>query len=401
MHPIPDLVQNVVLFIPFGYFGYLALFSDRRLLRARFVIAIAIMGFALSFCVEAMQTMSSIRFASVSDLATNTIGATLGALAGWIYARSFRHYVRKTWTGAVTTQPGLLIIPALFGILVIVMLAPFVPTLDVGNVRGQLRFILLDPFAGKAFGSLLADAVLFAGLGYAMTRELPRVMLGRGWLDARDRNYDIKAQWLTALVMACVALGFEFLQFLFVHHQPMLVDAGANVVGGLTGVTVAGMTSRGRLRPASAPGDVVRQLPALVLTFAIAAPTLRALDPLILTSINDVHIFLQNLTWDQFLPFMNLFRNLNFATFFNVFEAASVYVILGYSLRALGKRPAVCFCWALLLAELLEVLQISIVGRTFDLTEGLLATTGALVGALAYDRFTRYRSLTPDSLTAA
>lgn len=90
-------------------------------------------------------------------------------------------------------------------------------------------------------------------------------------------------------------------------------------------------------------------------------------------------------TW-QFVPFWTLFRDMNSGAFGSVFEAALHYVPMGYVLVALGRHPAVAFGCAFAFAEVLEILQIGIAGRSFDITEGVYAGVGALTGAWALER---------------
>jgi len=123
--------------------------------------------------------------------------------------------------------------------------------------------------------------------------------------------------------------------------------------------------------------------PALALGFAVLAPALRALAPFDLVAPGEK---LADFDLWQLVPFWALFRNINPGTFRNVFEAAAHYVPMGYVLAALGRRPMTGFAWALVLAVALEVLQIGIAGRTFDITEGLYAGAGALIGAWVLDR---------------
>jgi len=70
-----DVVQNVLLFAPLGFF---AAGTNRRLLRAAAVAA------PLSVVVEWTQLYSHSRFPSATDVVSNVAGALLGAgLASW------------------------------------------------------------------------------------------------------------------------------------------------------------------------------------------------------------------------------------------------------------------------------------------------------------------------------
>lgn len=123
----------------------------------------------------------------------------------------------------------------------------------------------------------------------------------------------------------------------------------------------------------------------MVLGYAVLLPILRALAPFRFSSFA---AGLERVEWARQLPFFHFFMRINPLTMMNVVEAASAYLALGFALAALGRSILTSFGIALLLAELLEVLQIPVEGRTFDITEGILAASGALVGAYVYGRLT-------------
>ena len=80
-----DLVANVVAYVPIGLLGVIA--AAPRLHGARGWLAAAIVGIALSFAMEALQTYLPNRIPSNVDVATNALGAALGAAAGLALAR--------------------------------------------------------------------------------------------------------------------------------------------------------------------------------------------------------------------------------------------------------------------------------------------------------------------------
>src|SRR5258705_8290727 len=67
---IPDLVQNVLLFIPFGWFGVLSLESMRRRGAALGSLLVGLLGLSLSPVVDGLQAMSLDGSPSLSDTAT-------------------------------------------------------------------------------------------------------------------------------------------------------------------------------------------------------------------------------------------------------------------------------------------------------------------------------------------
>lgn len=384
LHSIPDMAQNVVLFLPFGFFGWLSIDRVRRAGPIQGPIQMALLGMLLSATVEVLQTMSLTRIPSASDVVTNTFGALAGASAAAIYAARFQDRVEATLTEIARAQPGLLIF---LGYLIAVAagsLAPFIPTLDVGALRASVRALIDHPWGLKPAGGLATDALLYSALGFLAARELPALFERRGWRPfSRGGAGGSKAGLFAAACVASLAFLLEAGQLFIIGHSPGLQDAVAGAIAGSSGALFAVAWSKGRPRPAAELGALTRSAPLLVLGFGILAPAFRALEPFALAPL---HEKLDAISVWNVIPFWALFQKVNLSTLRNVFEAAMYYVPLGYALHALGKHQPVAIAAAFILADVLEVLQIPIEGRTFDLTEGVYAAAGALVGALALDR---------------
>ncbi|MEV4702868.1 VanZ family protein [Actinoplanes sp. NPDC049316] len=70
-----ERTANLLLFIPFGFFGTLA---------ARRAVTTAVAGAALSFGIEGWQAVSGVRVATAADWLYNSGGALIGAAAGLV-----------------------------------------------------------------------------------------------------------------------------------------------------------------------------------------------------------------------------------------------------------------------------------------------------------------------------
>lgn len=132
-----DVLANVVAYVPFG--AFVALWPRRATPSARVCIALA-WGLVLSFALETLQMFLPPRDASLVDLAANTLGATLGGVAGASLVRASR--VR----GALSSLRHAAFLPGKLGdvglaLLVLWLVAqvnPGIPlfavTFDTGNV---------------------------------------------------------------------------------------------------------------------------------------------------------------------------------------------------------------------------------------------------------------------------
>lgn len=386
---IPDLVQNVVLFVPFGFFGALSL----KKISARGVILGTLMmgaiGFSLSLFVEILQTMSETRSPSASDLTTNTLGTLGGAFVALIYVRHFAARAEAQLIATSRAQPGFVIFSGYLVAIVIGSLAPFIPTLDISSLRANIRGLLDNPWGEKVFGALIADGLLWAALTFLAAYEaIPylrkRLSFGQAKRLSLRTVSRIGAACAAAAGVIVLAGALEFAQLFILGHSPGLQDVAVAAFAAIAGAVLVAVADSGPIAPARHLGELSRRRAWLVFAFAIAAPAARALSPLIFVSLEEK--MASDFSWWQLVPFWALFRNVNVSTFRNVFEAALFYLPLGWALASRGSSPRVVFVAALVLAEVLEILQLFIAGRTYDITEGLYAGACALAGAWALGR---------------
>ena len=78
---ILPIVGNIVLFIPWGFFAFIALYGVERPTVQTYVLTI-LLGLTFSAVIEGWQYFLPSRVADVNDVIWNTAGATLGAILG-------------------------------------------------------------------------------------------------------------------------------------------------------------------------------------------------------------------------------------------------------------------------------------------------------------------------------
>jgi len=78
---ILPIVGNIVLFLPWGFFAFIALYSVDRPTVQTYVLTI-LLGLTFSAVIEGWQYFLPSRVADVNDIIWNTAGATLGAILG-------------------------------------------------------------------------------------------------------------------------------------------------------------------------------------------------------------------------------------------------------------------------------------------------------------------------------
>ena len=80
------IVANVLLFVPWGFLMFLALYSVERPTVQTYVLTI-LLGFTFSCAIEAWQYFLPTRVADINDVIWNTVGTFLGAVAGHLRRR--------------------------------------------------------------------------------------------------------------------------------------------------------------------------------------------------------------------------------------------------------------------------------------------------------------------------
>jgi glycopeptide antibiotics resistance protein len=78
---IVPMIANVLLFLPWGFLTFIALYTLDRPTLQTYVLTI-LLGFSLSLGIEGWQYFLPSRVADINDVIWNTTGVVLGALLG-------------------------------------------------------------------------------------------------------------------------------------------------------------------------------------------------------------------------------------------------------------------------------------------------------------------------------
>jgi len=350
-----DVLQNVLLFVPFGAFGYLAA-KRRGVLRMVLVTAAAAL---LSMSVECLQLFTLDRTASFIDVITDTTGALMGAaavpigMAIWepvsAVAASLRWFAPREW------RPVALAL----GVTMAAAWEPFDATLDVGSIRHKLSALSHAPWQRPAFG----DELLYIGRYAALAG------LGAAWL--RVVGVRRPGLWAT-LGAAFLAIALEASQFFIDSRMPLPYEAAVAIAGVLLGSAVWLFAAD---RPRS--GGVAAAIIAWTFVAAavsMLAPFKRAGTP----------------TPFNWMPFLSAYEFTTASNVSHVIEVVLLYVPVGAAFAWVRPRSVTSYAAASVLAAAmqspLEYLQAWIPGRHPDITDILLAALGAGLGVWAARR---------------
>ncbi|MGB0631604.1 MAG: VanZ family protein [Alphaproteobacteria bacterium] len=149
-----DLLGNIGLFLPYGFFGMLAVRLDQSK-AGRFAV-LAVFGLFVAAWLQFLQLALPSRDAALGDVIWNAVGLALGAAAA---APSAVRGMLQTRTGL---RPEVLPLTLLV-LWISAELAPFVPSIDFQSFKDSVRPLMLSPrFDGIDFLRSFAGWLIFA-----------------------------------------------------------------------------------------------------------------------------------------------------------------------------------------------------------------------------------------------
>lgn len=148
---IPDLIRNILLFLPFGVGLFYAFRKNwGRLPGIVAAVAALIVGGLFSSLVEFIQIFCPNRISSVTDVITNGVGSCLGL---WGARISYDHYQDRVITRISANfkdNPQDMWIMLILVFIFLFSLTPFDFSLDIGHLKAQIKSIQLRPFFDRA-----------------------------------------------------------------------------------------------------------------------------------------------------------------------------------------------------------------------------------------------------------
>lgn len=228
---LPDVAQNVLLFLPFGVFGLLSL-RNRNHAGLASVAEITVLAALFSLLVEVLQLYTIERTASVTDVVASIAGACIGALAAENVASSIDRAVELARTSGLLDAAELPAVLALVVAMTFLAWVPFDVTLDVSTLSERTRAVRQNPWQAESGTVLASQALRYALLAVMLSACMPRlgtmrvILIGAGGTIAT----------VVALGAGQLAMGSEPIG---------LAGLLSQIVGGFCGVGVFA-TCRGR-----------------------------------------------------------------------------------------------------------------------------------------------------------
>lgn len=422
----PDLVSNIFLYVPLGallHWGLAKPLCNRLL---TFVATTAICG-GISVGIEWLQAYSAVRVSSLVDVVSNTIGAGIGAAISFV-ALSLVPRIVGAALWEFHERPAAATVKAYCGLLVLFAALPFSFSLDSGRLKQSIKGSVFTPFANPTPDQAVLEAGPLAGdhrtYTLARWRELKRwsrwaceaaSFLVLAWLMQallRD-GYRFTRRASAALVWwlgGLFSLALSLLQLTVFSRGMDVTDILFRWLG--LGIGLWAYTRYGHRYEVSTsfrdnPGP--RRAAQWGLTGSVA-----------------YIIYTGTLPWSfgspdggvtaavrspGFLPFLAYFAARFDVMLTDVMEKFAAYVVfaalLAASWRELARRPAGerflrVTVVGVVLASVIEIVQVFIPVRVTSSTDVILAAAGCLVGVLAHEHGSAfYRFATSPAVTDA
>ena len=367
---VVDAARNVALFLGWGATWVLT--SDAPTTRRDVIIA-TLTGMLASVSVESVQLFSAFRTASFVDVATNTAGSLLGALALWlIERRAIGDMRRGTMIGIPGWLPASALLLTAFGLAFAPSSRASMTVAWVSSPLGRARAVSEMAAIDVPWTALATDACawLIVGIIVAVAIDDRAGRIRWGQLVA----------WLVLVPGLIVSAHVgRAMAGLMREESSAMVQSVAVAVGLLLGLLVvprwrAAVTARSR-----------RALHVAML--AAAFGMLMSWSPAGWAARSGATAF----SWRQLVPMMSLFQRQDLSSVFLVLQKAGLGAAVGACLAARKRvgEPRPGLRAAGLYAAVLELGQFFVPGRYPDVTDILITVSAACLVAVLVERADR------------
>lgn len=358
-HSIPDVVQNILFFVPFGFLGVLS-FTRNKFFA---LFAVTFLGFVISLNVEILQLLTPNRNTSITDLVCNTLGSGLGAITAFLLFGIFSLMMKVESFRRAFNNPFYYLFAFAFMVIAASSLQPFDFTLDLSTVWSGVKYAFTQSIG---LSSELTDELVVGFRFFLFT------IITCLWLRSINNSlWPMAGLFLSASIGVC----FELAQFIVVSRSPSVQDLFVIMVScGLGGVFALIVPKK------IAP--VVWAIPVVLITLVTAA--VQTLAPF--------EMRMQHVEMGM-TPFLSYYNASTFNAIANFLEVLITYIPLGFALQYVisAKRSALIVILIIVgfSAYGLEYAQGWIVGRYPDITDVIAAVLGATIAGSLCLRWSR------------
>jgi VanZ family protein len=399
IHSSPDVVLNVVLYVPLGAAVCLAVYHRLRRWWVGMLVG-CLAGGLLSVTIEFLQLFSKSRVGSTRDMLTNTTGAIMGSLMAPALALVLRFFRRRR-RRAMAAQPLSHLAVWAATALLISGLVPFDLREDLGQIREGLLTAHFRPFwqLVELAGPPVPDAPTAAAFWVDFAGDVGAYVLFSAFVAlaaTAEAGLGVGLALFVALWSGIgLAVVIEVAQLMIASRgfdtTDMLAAAAGAVPGAVIGIVLGRLAARRRWRW----GEPRRLLGAPVLVLVLIGQTAY----IVAEGLEPFHFAPLPHGWALWsaiglVPFGAYTEHLTPALVADFVLKLARYALLGGLVAVLlvrvgpdGGRPfarriGVTMLAAMSLSAAIEITQLAIPGRYCDITDVAIAGMGALAAAI-------------------
>jgi len=228
---LPDIAQNILLYLPFGIFG-VWMVRGSRLTRVAQVLSLVAVAFAYSATMELLQMLLAGRIASPLDVIANVGGTAAGIILATPVEQSLAIAAGQARRTGLLSAPARYVLAAIAVTIIVAAWYPFDVTLDISTLGDRTRAIRRDPWLRPAASELWMQGARFCLLAAVTAFCLPK--LGR-W-----------AAPLAAVITVVIAAIVDAGQLNMGAHPIGLAAFLSQVAGSFAGAAAALIVSLAR-----------------------------------------------------------------------------------------------------------------------------------------------------------
>lgn len=344
-----DVIQNIMLFMPIGFLGWLSLIKYRNKILNFFLVLS--FGIALSFSVECLQLITVDRTTSVTDLITNSFGTVVGVIFCSVIIRLWLKIYNHQFFIKIVQLPFFVPLILLSFVIVAELLQPFDFALDLSAFYHKIKSIIANPID---FSGITRDGpfviLLFSTFSYLIFRSIDQI--------------GVKISLLIPMVTLLLFNVFiESVQLVIRSRSPEVAD----ILTGMAG------TFLGLVFYHSGKKDIFKPGILLVVAFFVSF-FCKTYYPF---QISDTY---QSFNW---VPFLSEYSNTTMISLGNVMETFILFSFGGYIIDTLYKGISVKPYFSVLVLLLMFIVEVSqgwISGRFPDVSDILVGFAALLFG---------------------
>jgi glycopeptide antibiotics resistance protein len=341
---IPDIVQNVIFFMPLGFLGYLVFHSLFKILS---------MGLLLTCSVEFLQLLTHDRTTSATDIMTNFTGTVFGCVFAVVGAHLVHHFGKTPRLMSLFKQESFPPFCLFMGLTGFSAIEPFDFTLDVGIVLGNVKSLMQE----FVHPSLQLKDELLTALQY-------------GALSLFASQFFTHQRFRHSLLMAFFFCSFwgiflEMSQLIVSSRTASFLDIQFPIAGSALGIAGFRLYQKKNQRT------------LLFFIYAIlffGASAINTMSPFVLRD---------SFRYPSLMPFRYYYNSLFFHAVSNILSSILIFFPLGFFLQCLQLKKTTFIGLVVLVVVyqwILEFGQGWIEGRYSDITDFFLFWIGLLTG---------------------